>query len=220
MQIAIDGPAGAGKSTVARALADAMDLKYLDTGALFRAVGYGLLERGVDLSDEAAVDAAMPDIDLTLFFEGHAQHVTVNGVDVTGRIRTEEVGRAASDVGRWPVVRDTIKRIEREFARVNDVVMDGRDIASVILPDADFKIYLTASARARALRRCKELRASGQQPDVDAVEKEIEERDQQDTQRAVAPLRHTEGEILVDTSDMTQAEVVDKLQSIVGKERA
>lgn len=215
MQIAIDGPAGAGKSTVAKALASRLHCKYLDSGALFRAIGYELMRQGVDVNNEADVDKYLPDIHIGVEYDGPIQHVLVNGEDVTDRIRTQEVGRAASDVGKWSAVRSMLMTIERDFASKNDVIMDGRDIASVILPNADYKFFVTATAAARAQRRVKDLQAAGIEANAQDVEKEIRARDDQDMHRAIAPLRQVEGQTLIDTSELTQDEVVDKLQRMI-----
>lgn len=215
MQIAIDGPAGAGKSTVAKALANRLHCKYLDTGALFRAIGYELLCEGVNVNNEAAVDKCLPNIHIGIEYDGPVQHVLVNGKDVTDKIRTEQVGLAASDIGKWPAVRSKLMAIERDYASKNDVIMDGRDIGSVILPNADYKFFVTATATARAARRVKDLLAAGIEANAADVEKEIRARDEQDMHRAVAPLRQVEGQVLIDTSELTEDEVVDKLQHII-----
>lgn len=221
MQIAIDGPAGAGKSTVARAVADKLGFLYLDTGAMYRGIGVAAAERGVNTKDAQAVRDLLAQTQLEVRFEGKTQHILVNGEDVTDRIREEEIGLAASDVATVSEVREYLVNLQREIAAAHDVIMDGRDIGSWVLPNAEFKFFITASPRTRAERRCSDLRRAGLEGpdcDVDLVEKEILARDRQDATRSVAPLRHTPGEILLDTSAMTLNEVVKKVLETVGKD--
>ena len=221
MQIAIDGPAGAGKSTVAKAIAKKLHINYMDTGAMYRAVAYGLLKKGVNLKDAAMVAKELKEIDLKVIYVNEEQRVLINGEDVTPYIRTPEVSMGASDVGAVPEVRIKLVEIQRETAAEYDVVMDGRDIGTYVLPDTKAKFYITASSKERALRRSRDLIAAGMKVDLDALEQEIIARDKQDSEREFAPLRCAEDAVYLDTSDMSIEQVIgavcQRIEEIYGK---
>ena len=202
ISVAIDGPSGAGKSSMARRLAADLGYTYVDTGAMYRAIGLYARRAGVDTKDADAVAALLPQVKLDIRLQDGAQHILLNGEDVTEAVRAEEIGMAASDVSAHPAVRAFLLDTQRDLAASRDVLMDGRDIGTVVLPNATVKIYLTASADARARRRLAELLEKGKQTDYATVLADIEQRDYQDTHRAVAPLRQAEDAILVDTSDI------------------
>lgn len=202
ISVAIDGPSGAGKSSMARRLAADLGYTYVDTGAMYRAIGLFVRRAGADTKDAAAVEALLPRIKLDIRLQDGAQHILLNGEDVTEAVRAEEIGMAASDVSAHPAVRSFLLETQRDLAASRDVLMDGRDIGTVVLPNATVKIYLTASADARARRRLAELLEKGRQTDYATVLADIEQRDYQDTHRAVAPLRRAEDAVLVDTSDI------------------
>lgn len=202
VSVAIDGPSGAGKSSMARRLAAELGYTYVDTGAMYRAVGLYALREGKDPADNAAVEALLPQVHLDILLKDGTQHVLLNGEDVSAAIRAEEVGMAASAVGANPAVRAFLLDTQRSLAKSRDVLMDGRDIGTVVLPDATVKIFLTASPEARAQRRFAELQAKGEQADFETVLADIRRRDDQDTHRAAAPLRQAEDAVLVDTSEL------------------
>lgn len=202
VSVAIDGPSGAGKSSMARRLASELGYTYVDTGAMYRAVGLYALRAGKDPADNAAVEALLPQVHLDILLKDGTQHVLLNGEDVSAAIRAEEVGMAASAVGANPAVRAFLLDTQRSLAKSRDVLMDGRDIGTVVLPDATVKIFLTASPEARAQRRFAELQAKGEQADFETVLADIRRRDDQDTHRAAAPLRQAEDAVLVDTSEL------------------
>jgi len=199
--IAIDGPSGAGKSTLARRLARELGFLYVDTGAIYRTVALFALRESTDLGDGAAVSALLERLDVALNYDGDGlQRMYLNGEDVTTAIRENRVSLAASRVSALPAVRAFLLEMQRKLAREHDVVMDGRDIGTVVLPDADVKVYLTASAEDRADRRCRELLERGEQVDRAQVLQEVLERDRRDMSRETAPLRRAEGAALVDTT--------------------
>ena len=202
ISVAIDGPSGAGKSSMARRLAADLGYTYVDTGAMYRAIGLYARRAGVDTRNADAVAALLPQVKLDIRLQDGAQHILLNREDVTEAVRAEEIGMAASDVSAHPAVRAFLLDTQRDLAASRDVLMDGRDIGTVVLPNATVKIYLTASADARARRRLAELLEKGKQTDYATVLADIEQRDYQDTHRAVAPLRQAEDAILVDTSDI------------------
>ncbi|WP_298733514.1 (d)CMP kinase [uncultured Subdoligranulum sp.] len=202
ISVAIDGPSGAGKSSLAKRLAADLGYVYVDTGAMYRSIGLYAVRQGADLQDAAAVAALLPQIQLDIRLEDGTQHVYLNGEDVSEAIRAEEIGMAASAVSAHPAVRAFLLDTQRGLAANQNVLMDGRDIGTVVLPHATVKIFLTASAEARAQRRCKELQDKGQPADFATVLADIRQRDDQDTNRAVAPLRQAEDAIRVDTSDI------------------
>lgn len=210
-QIAIDGPAGAGKSTIAKLLSKQKGFIYVDTGAMYRAIALFILESKVPFDDEGAVEKAIPDADVRLKYIDDKQCVLLNGKDVTGRLRTEEVGNIASKVSAYPSVRSCLKELQRRTAEENDVVMDGRDIGTVILPNAPLKVFLTASVSVRAKRRFLELTEKGEECDIKKIEADIRERDERDMTRETAPLKQAEDAILLDSSDLSIDEVVSKL---------
>ena len=211
--VAIDGPSGAGKSTLARQAAQALGFLYVDTGAIYRTLGLLALERGVDPSDGAAVTGLLPQADIRLAYDGGdgLQHMYLCGRDVTEDIRRPEVSRAASGVSAIPAVREFLLETQRELARQHDVIMDGRDIGTVVLPAADVKVFLTASPEARARRRCDELAQRGTPQDLETVLAEIVERDRRDTTRETAPLCRAEDAVLVDTTKLDLAESLQAL---------
>ena len=215
VSVAIDGPAGAGKSTLARRLAAELGYIYVDTGAMYRAIGLYALRAGKDPKDNAAVDALLPEIELHLASIDGEQHIYLKEEDVSTAIRTEEVGMAASAVGANPAVRAFLLEMQRDMARTQNILMDGRDIGTVVLPNATVKIFLTASAEARAQRRAKELAEKGQPADFATVLADIRQRDYQDSHRAVAPLKQADDAILVDTSSIGLQESFDLLKRTI-----
>ena len=202
VSIAIDGPSGAGKSTLAKRLAKELGYIYVDTGAMYRSIGLYALRRGVDPKNADAVQALLPGIELGIQLQDGAQHVYLNGEDVSTDIRAEAVGMAASAVSAHPAVRAFLLDTQRNLAKGQNILMDGRDIGTVVLPDATVKIFLTASPEARATRRRKELEEKGQPADFATVLADIQQRDYQDTHRAVAPLKQAQDAVLVDSSDI------------------
>ncbi|WP_300280064.1 (d)CMP kinase [uncultured Subdoligranulum sp.] len=202
ISVAIDGPSGAGKSSLAKRLAADLGYVYVDTGAMYRSIGLYAVRQGVDLHDADAVAALLPGIQLDIRLVEGAQHVYLNGEDVSEAIRAEEIGMAASAVSAHPQVRAFLLETQRGLAANQNVLMDGRDIGTVVLPHATVKIFLTASAEARAQRRCKELQEKGQPAELETVLADIRQRDYQDTHREVAPLKQADDAILVDTSDI------------------
>ena len=214
--VAIDGPSGAGKSTIARAIAQKYGFVYVDTGAIYRCVGLAALRHGTDCADEAAVGALLASIRIEIRSDDSGiQQMFLNGENVSDKIRTQEVSRAASDFSARPAVRAFLLDMQRAFARQYSVVMDGRDIGTVVLPDADLKIFLTASCAERARRRYDELRARGMDVIYATILQEQEQRDTQDSNRAVAPLKMAQDAILVDTTGKTFEQSVACVQSIV-----
>lgn len=211
--IAVDGPAGAGKSTIAKLVAKKMNLIYVDTGAMYRAMAVYFLKQKVDIYDNEAVAKACAYADVTIKYEDGLQMVYLNEENVTPYLRTEEVGNVASVTSVVPQVRERLLELQRTLAKKSDCIMDGRDIGTCILPNADLKIYLTASSAVRAKRRYDELTAKGEECDLAKIQEDIEERDYRDMHREVAPLKQAEDAVLVDSSYMTIDEVVD---SIVG----
>ena len=210
--IAIDGPAGAGKSTIAKKLAADLGYVYVDTGAMYRAMAYYFLQNHIDASDEQAIAAACPKVDVTIQYMGGEQQVILNGENVTGLIRTEEVSKMASVTSANPAVRATLLDLQRDLAAKEDVLMDGRDIGTNILPHAQLKIYLTASVETRAKRRFLEQQEKGDTHTLEEIEEEIRDRDQRDMSREIAPLRQAEDAILVDSSDLSIDEVVERIK--------
>lgn len=206
--VAIDGPAGAGKSTIAKLVAKEKGYVYVDTGAMYRALAIHFINRGVDAEDVRAVTDACSDAQVTITYEEGVQQVFLNGENVTGKLRTEEVGNMASKTSGIPAVREKLLELQRVLAEEKDVIMDGRDIGTNILPGADVKIYLTASVGTRAKRRYDELCAKGEDCDLEQIENDIRERDERDMNREIAPLKKADDAILVDSSDMTIGEVV------------
>lgn len=215
--IAIDGPAGAGKSTIARKLAEKMGMIYVDTGAMYRAMALFMLEEGIGKEDTEAMDSRCGEADITIRYEDGVQKVYLNNKNVNSLIRTEEVSTMASISSQQQSVRKKLVSLQKELARKADVVMDGRDIGTCVLPDADVKIYLTASSSVRAKRRYEELLAKGEVCDFDEIEQDIIERDHRDMTRAESPLRQAEDAILVDSSDMTVEEVMETIVKICGR---
>lgn len=201
--IAIDGPSGAGKSTLAKRLAQELGFLYVDTGAIYRTVGLAARRRAVDPSDAAGVAAMLPELRITMGYgEDGLQHMYLDGEDVTAAIRENEISACASKVAALPAVREFLLEMQRRAAREHDVIMDGRDIGTVVLPDADLKIFLTAAAQARAERRCKELLERGQQAELTQILQEVIERDRRDMEREIAPLQQAEDAVVADTTHL------------------
>ena len=212
--IAIDGPAGAGKSTVAKRIARELNYIYVDTGAMYRAMALYLIHNQVDSRDQAAIAEACRYADISIEYQDGEQVVLLNGENVNAYLRTEEVGNMASVSSAVPEVRLKLVELQRRLAAKADVVMDGRDIGTYVLPDADVKICLTASSRTRAERRFLELKEKGGNRSLDEIEQDIVERDRRDMSREFAPLRQAEDAVLVDSSDMTADEVVERIISL------
>lgn len=215
--IAIDGPAGAGKSTIAKMAAKKLDFIYVDTGAMYRAMALYFLRREIDAKDEKKIAEACEHINVTIAYQEGEQQVLLNGENVNAFIRTEEVSMMTSNTSKYPAVREKLLYLQRELAAANNVIMDGRDIGTCVLPDAELKIYLTASASERAKRRYLEQKERGVESDLAQIERDIIARDEQDMNREIAPLKQAEDAICLDTSDMTIEEVVTKIVSLVQK---
>lgn len=213
--IAIDGPAGAGKSTIAKFLAKELELIYVDTGALYRAIGYYMVNNGVSIEDDAAVIAALDGVRVSLAYKNGEQRVFVNDEDVSDRIRTPQISMAASKVSAIPAVRAFLLQLQRDIAANNSVIMDGRDIGTTILPNADVKIFLTASPEARAERRYKELIEKGESVTFEDVLADMIKRDYDDAHRAASPLRKADDAIEVDTGDLTLEQSIAKMKEVI-----
>ena len=215
--VAIDGPAGAGKSTIAKLVAKEKGFIYVDTGAMYRAIALHLLRKGVTPDEKDRFAAECADADVTIRYVDGVQQVLLNGENVSGLIRTEEVGNMASSSSVDKDVRAKLLDLQRKLAKENDVVMDGRDIGTNILPNADVKVYLTASVEERATRRFKELTEKGQECDFEKIKADIKERDERDMNREIAPLKQAEDAVLIDSSDMTIEEVKDAICKLICK---
>ena len=212
--IAIDGPAGAGKSTIAKLIAKKKGYIYVDTGAMYRAMALYFIEQGISASAQGKISAAAAEVEVTITYENNEQIVWLNGRNVNGLIRTEEVGKMASASSGNQDVRRKLVELQQALAKKENVVMDGRDIGTCVLPDANVKVYLTASASTRAKRRYLELLEKGETPNLSQIEQKIMERDYQDMHREHSPLCQAEDAVLVDSSDMTIDEVVERITSL------
>lgn len=217
LNIAIDGPAGAGKSTIARALADKLGARYLDTGAMYRAVALLAERAGVDPGDGEAMERILPNADIAVRYDdAGVQHVYLSGEDVTGQLRTNSISMGASMVGLHMAVRRKLTELQRRVAEENDVVMDGRDITTNVLPDTPYKFYLTASVEERARRRYQQLlRRGGTDKTLEEIEREIAARDKNDMERDYMPLRHAEDAVLIDSSSLTIDEVTEQMLRLI-----
>ena len=212
--IAIDGPAGAGKSTIARRAAGQLGFVYVDTGAMYRAMALYFLRKGINPADEEAVSRTCSEAEVSIRYEDGAQQVLLNGEDVSGQIRTEEVGKTASVVSAYMPVREKLTELQKELAARENVIMDGRDIGTCVLPQAPAKIYLTASVEVRALRRFRELTEKGEACDLEEIKKDIADRDWKDMHREHAPLKQAEDAVVVDSSQMTIDQVVEAILAV------
>jgi len=209
--IAIDGPAGSGKSTIAKIAANKLGFIYVDTGALYRAIAYYMLENNIDVNAENSVSKLCEEITVSISYEEDIQQIYLNDKNVTNFIRTEKVGKTASIISAYAKVRETLLSIQRNIANKENVIMDGRDIASFVLPNAQLKIYLTASSKIRAKRRYEQLKCLGVDSNIDDIKTEIIKRDERDMNRAIAPLKRVDEAVLLDTSDMDIEEVAEKI---------
>lgn len=218
ISIAIDGPAGAGKSTIARRLAEELNFRYVDTGAIYRTVAYFLDLWGISPKDTDGITRYLDELTIGITYdENGLQHMIMNGMDVTDDIRTQEIGQKASLASAQPLVREMLLDMQRDTAKQYNVVMDGRDIGTVVLPQADVKIFLTASAEVRAERRFRELTAKGEKASYDKVLADIKQRDYQDTHRQIAPLKMARDSVKLDSSNMTVDEVLAEMKRIIGQ---
>lgn len=215
--VAVDGPAGSGKSTVAKEIAKALGILYIDTGAMYRTVGMACLRKGIDPADEGAVVASLDDLDMKIFPEAGGQRILLDGEDITSRIRTEEIGKAASSVAAYQKVREKLVEIQQGLAKEQSVIMDGRDIGTKVLPDAEVKIYLDASVEERAKRRVGELEAQGKTADLEIIREEIAHRDYQDMHRENSPLCRAEDAVNVDTTGLDIPAVTEKLLALIAE---
>lgn len=215
INVAIDGPAGAGKSTISRAAAKAVGFIYVDTGALYRAIGVNALRKGIDTKDKSAVAVTLGDISVDLVFENGEQKVLLNGENVSAEIRTPPASMAASDVSAVPEVRAFLFDLQRDIAKRNNCIMDGRDIGTVVLPDAKVKIFLTASPESRAMRRYKELIEKGTEVDYKDVLDDLIQRDYNDSHREIAPLKPAEDGVIVDTTNLNLEESINEITRII-----
>jgi len=218
--IAIDGPAGAGKSTIARAVAERCGAIYVDTGAMYRTIALYLSRKGTDCEDTQALEQALSEVSVSLAYEDGQQQMILNGENVSGLIRTEEVSRMASICSAYPAVRARLLDLQRDLAKTQDVVMDGRDIGTKILPDAQLKIFLTASAGARAQRRLLQLQEQGQEAVYEDILREIRDRDERDMTRSESPLRQADDAVYIDTSDMTPEQVTGRIVDLAKERRS
>ncbi len=212
--IAIDGPAGAGKSTIARSVAEKLHFVYVDTGAMYRAMALHFLRNGIPTDDEERISKSAGEVNVTISYENGMQQVILNGENVSGLIRTEEVSAMASAVSVYMPVRNKLVELQQNLALEENVIMDGRDIGTCVLPEADLKIYLTASSLVRARRRYEELKAKGEECSLDDIEKDIIERDYRDMNRENSPLKQAEDAVLLDSSAMTIPQVVDRILAL------
>lgn len=219
LKIAIDGPAGAGKSSIAKAVAAKLGIVYIDTGAMYRAIGLAALRREIDPKDADAVTAILPEIDITISHDSDGQRIFLCGDDVSDEIRTPEVSVAASDVAVCAAVREKLLELQRGLAEKSDVIMDGRDIGTHVLPNADIKIFLTASVEERAMRRYRELKEKGTECSFEEVKRDMEYRDRNDSERAIAPLREAEDSVRVDTTGNSLDESVEKILCVIKERR-
>lgn len=217
LNIALDGPSGSGKSTVAKIISSKLDILYLDTGAMYRACALEAILQNADCLDEEKVAKFINDIDLKIEYENGAQKTILRGKDVSKDIRKNEVSLMASNISSLPCVRLKMVEMQREVAKQNDCVLDGRDIGTYVLPDANFKFFVTAKPEVRAQRRYKELLEKGQTVDYNTLLQEINQRDYNDSHRAFAPLKQADDAILIDTSDMTIEEVVNTILAAINK---
>ena len=215
--IAIDGPAGAGKSTIAKLLAKQLGYVYVDTGAMYRAMAVYFSQNDINPDDENAINGAVDNIDISIEYKDGVQQVILNGENVTSLLRTEETGKMASKTSKYAAVRTKLVALQRGLAKKTDVIMDGRDIGTTVLPDAFAKIYLTASSDARARRRYDELKAKGEECDLQKIKDDIEQRDYQDMHRDISPLKQADDAVLVDSSDMGIDEVVEAIKTVINK---
>lgn len=215
--VAVDGPAGSGKSTVAKEIAKALGILYIDTGAMYRTVGMACLKKGIDPTDEEAVVASLDSLDMKIFLEAGGQRILLDGEDITSRIRTEEIGKAASSVAAYQKVREKLVEIQQGLAKEQSVIMDGRDIGTKVLPDAEVKIYLDASVEERAKRRVGELEAQGKTADLETIREEIAQRDYQDMHRENSPLCRAEDAVNVDTTGLDIPAVTAKLLALIAE---
>lgn len=214
MSIAIDGPAGAGKSTVAREVARKLKITYIDTGAMYRALTYAALQQSISLEDGEKLRQLLDSIDLSLHWVDGMQHISLNGADISQEIRSLEVSKNVSSVAKHPIIREKMVQLQQEMAQTQEVVMDGRDIGTHVLPEAQLKIFLTASIEERARRRYTELVEKGENPDLHQLEQDIAARDRMDSERETAPLRPASDSIMLDTTGMGINEVIDKIISL------
>ncbi len=215
LNIALDGPSGSGKSTVAGILAEKLDILHLDTGAMYRACALAALKRNINCLDEKSVSEFIDDIDLEIRYENGGQKTILDGEDVSKKIRNNEVSMMSSDISSLPAVRRKMVEMQRVVAKNNSCILDGRDIGTVVLPDAEFKFYITATPEVRAERRRIELLEKGQAVGFSVLLEEINRRDYNDSHRKISPLKQAEDAILIDTSDLSVNEVVDKILSII-----
>ena len=215
INIAIDGPSGAGKSTISKLLAKKLNITYLDTGAMYRTVAVYCLRKGVSVNDAAAVEPLLKEINISYIGDPLDRHICLNGEDVSTAIREHQVSKAASDVSKIPAVRLFLVEMQRKIAKEYDVVLDGRDITSYVLPNAKYKFFLTASPECRAKRRYEELKAKGQEIPYEQILADVKDRDYNDSTRAFAPLKQTEDSILVDSSNMTIDEVANLMLDVI-----
>ena len=219
MKVAIDGPAGAGKSSIAKAVSKKLGFVYIDTGAMYRAVGVYAIENGIEIKAESFTAEVLDNIHIDIAYEDGTQKIYLSGRDVSERIREADASLAASNVAVIPAVRLKLVEMQRELSRKTSVIMDGRDIGTYVLPDAEVKIYLTASSDVRARRRVLEMQEKGMEADFETVKRDIEYRDKNDSEREFAPLRQADDAILVDTSDMTIEQVIDRITKIIVEEK-
>ena len=213
--IAIDGPAGAGKSTIAKKLAKELGYVYVDTGAMYRAMAYYFLTNNISSDDEEKIAKACENVNVSIAYKNNEQQVLLNGDNISDKIRNEEVGNMASATSVYPVVRTKLVELQRELAKKQSVIMDGRDIGTVVLPDANVKIYLTASSAVRAKRRYDELKEKGIECDLDAIEKDIIDRDYRDMNRETSPLKQADDAVLLDSSELDIDGVVEAMKKII-----
>lgn len=215
LNIAIDGPSGAGKSTIAKAIAKELGILYLDTGAMYRAMGLKAVRLGVACTDEEGVKAFLPDVKIEVGYQEDGMHIFLDGEDVSKEIREHYVSKCASDISKIPAVRLKLVELQRQIAAANPVVLDGRDITSYVLPNANCKFFLTASPEIRAQRRTKELIERGQTADYDKILADIIDRDYNDSHRSFCPLTQTEDSVLIDSGNLTIEEVKDKMMAVI-----